>query len=165
MTLDFGPGRKRLSLSTGLDIKKGILWRPKGPSRRFVCLDGIPRTDSALQTLLALPKHKMPQHQNYKQKKNGKVTNGWWFLPDGRPTLSIATVRKKIWSANSFWEHPKLLSYSDADITSLTQLDNGQRHFVQMYNLCTSEPQRGKKTLWRTLGNKLYEDETHSSYG
>lgn len=69
MTLDFGPGRKKLLLSTGLDIKKGILWRPNDPSRRFVCLKGVPRTNSALQTLLALPKPKMLQHQNYKQKK------------------------------------------------------------------------------------------------
>lgn len=39
-----------------------------------------------------------------------------------------------------------MLSYSHPDNTSLTQLDNGQRHFVQMYNLCTSEPQRGGKS-------------------
>lgn len=54
MALDFGPGRKRLSLSTASDIKKGILWRPKETSSRFVYLDGIPRTNNASADLVSL---------------------------------------------------------------------------------------------------------------
>lgn len=94
MTLDFDPGRKKLSLFTGLDIKKGILWRPKDPSLRFVCLEGVPRSNSALQTLLSLPKPKMLQHQNYKQKKTWQGDK-WMVVLTWQKTHTLYSHCKK----------------------------------------------------------------------